>query len=150
MGLRSLLFPWYRWNDRWAWHVEPLSDGSGTNPIIFTCPPSVRFDILSIIGIAEAHPLGAGFKVLITARRGQHIFAVNHSGLGAAPGQTNLVAYQRMGLGNTRDTANFSLGWYLPENFILLPGDTLMIEASGGVANSHLHDWTFAAKRWED
>lgn len=150
MGLRSLLFPWYRWNDRWAWHVEPLPDGSGTDPIIFTCPPSFRFDIFAVIGTAEGHALGTGFKVLMTLRRGQHIFAVNASNLGATPAQTNQVAYQRMGLANTRDTALFRLGWYLPENFILLPGDTLTIVASSGHVNDHLHDWTFAAKRWED
>ena len=150
MGILRRLFPWYFWDNQWAHHLEFLGDGSGAAPIKFIADSGFRYEILSIIGTVEGHEFGAGFKVMITLNRGHRVFAISTTGLGAAANEVNRLAFQRDGLGNTRDTKFNNLGWYLPASFIMLPGDLLTIQLNVTAATDHMHDWLFSCKRWID
>ena len=150
MGLRSLLFPWYRWNDRWAHHVTLLGEGDGENPIRFTAPPGERHIITGIVGRVETHALGPGSSTIIRAFRGSLMFALNSIAHSQTAGNDELWAYQRRSWLIIRNAITNMHTNNLPDTFVLLPGDTLQVELTSGAANDHLHDWVMTSHRWED
>ena len=148
MALLKRLFPWYRWSDRWAFHVENIGLAYQTTPLFWTCPDDSLHQILGLTGTAIGSAFGSGIVISVSARRGSHMFACVRSLYIVPAGDTTTASFSVGAYPLTRDTTLHILNSTLPMNFILLPGDTLRIATSGSALGDTYKDIVLSSKRW--
>lgn len=150
MGILKRLFPWYRWDDRWAHHIFTIPDGDFLEPVNFVAPPGFRLQLLSIVFDLDA---GAGLPkrfVDVEICRGSQRFFHMTSGASASGSAITEIAIIRNLARASTTAAAFHLFDNLSDTAYMLPGDRLNIGIQTFGAFDRIINIVISAQRWID